>query len=298
MKIEDIHAFTTFVKLQSTSVAAQQLGISQPAVTRRIQNLEHACAVQLFDRQSRPLKLTQIGHDIYAQCCVIEQEIEQLKKMIRLQQQQASTLHLGIPNSFSEIGLLDIIHQLKRDYPQIQLELTAGWGSELLLKLQQGQLDVIISSVPDLKAIPKQYPLKIMGNLSVRPIISKALYRAGLSRLEDLQQLGWILNTEGCGFRHTLTQKLEDQQQQLKLNVEVAGSKLQLELISQGLGAGFAPIEIIQGDTNFTQLEVLDVPALNLDLVVVYAQHPELSPVQQEAAEVIAAIFQAQLNLA
>lgn len=296
MKIEDIHAFTSFVKFQSTRLAAQQLGISQPAVTRRIQNLEQVCAVQLFDRQSRPLKLTQMGRDIYAQCCVIEQEMQQLQKMIRLQHQNASKLHLGIPNSFSEIGLINILNQLKRDYPQIELELTAGWGSELLLKLQQGQLDAIISSVPDLKALPQPFPVQMMGSLSVRPIISKALHRAGVSSLDDLQQLGWILNTAGCGFRHALTEKLK--QKQLKLNIEVAGSKLQLELISQGMGAGFAPIEIIQGYADFSQLAILNLPALNLDLVVVYVQHPTLSPVQQAAGEVVVQLFKAQLNLA
>lgn len=40
MKIEDIEAFVCFVNVQSTSLAAQKLGISQPAITRRIQNLE------------------------------------------------------------------------------------------------------------------------------------------------------------------------------------------------------------------------------------------------------------------
>ncbi|MDO7192617.1 LysR family transcriptional regulator [Acinetobacter nosocomialis] len=40
MEIEDIESFVCFVNVQSTSLAAQQLGISQPAITRRIQNLE------------------------------------------------------------------------------------------------------------------------------------------------------------------------------------------------------------------------------------------------------------------
>ena len=80
--------------------------------------------------------------------------------------------------------------------------------------------------------------------------------------------------------------------------MDVAGSKIQLELISQGMGAGFAPIEIIQGYADFSQLAILDLPALNLDLVVVYVQHPTLSPVQQAAGEVVAQLFKAQLNLA
>ncbi|ATO21226.1 hypothetical protein BS636_16165 (plasmid) [Acinetobacter sp. LoGeW2-3] len=126
MKIEDIHAFIAFVKLQSTSLTAQQLGITQPAVTRRIQSLEQACSVQLFDRNTRPLKLTAKGREIYEQCCIIEQEFNRLKQIIALQSADSTHLRIGIPNSLSESGIFGMIQDLKKIFPLQKLKLVQG----------------------------------------------------------------------------------------------------------------------------------------------------------------------------
>jgi DNA-binding transcriptional LysR family regulator len=54
MKIDDIEAFVTVVRCQSISAAAQVLELTQPAVTRRIQNFEEALGVVLLDRNTKP----------------------------------------------------------------------------------------------------------------------------------------------------------------------------------------------------------------------------------------------------
>ena len=76
MKLEELEAFTAFVKLQSTSQAALQLGITQPALSRRIQSLEQTIDLKLFDRNTRPLKLTTIGLQVYEQSKKILEETQ------------------------------------------------------------------------------------------------------------------------------------------------------------------------------------------------------------------------------
>lgn len=297
MKIEDIHAFTAFVRLQSTSLTAQHLGITQPAVTRRIQNLEQACAVQLFDRHTRPLKLTAIGREIYGQCCIIEQEFNHLKQLIAQQNNQKNKIRIGIPNSFSDIGLLHILNELKQQFPQIDVELSSGWGRDLLQKLELGQIDGLISSVRDVQHFPTQFPMQIMGTLHVRPIISKKLLQSGVCHLQDVQEIGWILNTEGCGFRQYLTEQLHDQQQELKLKIEVTGAKLQLELVSQGIGVAFMPQEIAQQYENQDRLATLMLPEINLDLLLINAHRADLDYVQAEVFQQVAQYFTSKLQL-
>ena len=171
MKIEDIHAFIAFVKLQSTRLTAQQLGITQPAVTRRIQSLEQACSVQLFDRNTRPLKLTAKGREIYEQCCIIKQEFNRLKQIIALQSVDSTHLRIGIPNSLSESGIFGMIQDLQKDFPSAKIEISTGWSKELLSKLAQNELDGIISTAKEHSVFPKDYFLKIMGTLHIRPVV-------------------------------------------------------------------------------------------------------------------------------
>ena len=297
MKFEDIQAFIAFVQLQSTSLAAEQLGISQPAVTRRIQNLEQACAVQLFDRHTRPLKLTAQGREIYKKCCVIDKEMSSLKHIVVQQNQPKVSLRIGLPNSLLETGVLAILGQLQQEFPHIRLEISSGWGKDLLNKLQNAELDGLIANARQVIDLPKQYQLKIMGNLHIRPMVAKTLAKSGLSTWQDLQELGWVLNNEGCGFRYFLQEKLTQQQQELNLKVEVTGTRLQLDLVKQGIGAGFFAQEFVSQQPQWSELSCINTEVLNLDMLIYHAHREELSEQQVEIFELIMQRFQQNLNL-
>lgn len=68
MKIDDIDAFVAVIRSQSISQAAESLRLTQPAITRRVQNFEEALGVSLLDRNTKPLKPTPMGMRVYEQC--------------------------------------------------------------------------------------------------------------------------------------------------------------------------------------------------------------------------------------
>ena len=297
MKLEDIQAFIAFVQLQSTSLAAEQLGISQPAVTRRIQNLEQVCAVQLFDRQTRPLKLTARGREIYNKCCVIENEVNSLKQVLLQQNQEKISLRIGLPNSLLESGILATLGELKQEFPSAQLEISSGWGKDLLAKLQDGQLDGLIANAKQPHDLPKQYQAKVMGTLHIRPMVNKRLAKAGVSTWQDLQELGWVLNNEGCGFRSFLENKLMQHHQTLNLKVEVIGAGLQLDLVKQSIGAGFFAQELVKHHPHCAELTTIETQELNLDMLVYHAYRDGLSMQQIELFELVMQRFQQKISL-
>jgi len=61
MNTRDIEAFLAVVDTGSIVGAAQRLNLTQPGVTRRVQNLEQNLGIDLLDRQSKPLKPTAAG---------------------------------------------------------------------------------------------------------------------------------------------------------------------------------------------------------------------------------------------
>ena len=75
MKIDEIDAYVTVIRCQSLQQAALSLGLTQPAITRRLQNFEEALGVELLDRNTRPLKATATGRIVYEQCRVIQREL-------------------------------------------------------------------------------------------------------------------------------------------------------------------------------------------------------------------------------
>ncbi len=74
MRIDDIDALLATVQFSSLNQAAEYLGITQSAITRRLQRLEQELNVTLLERQTRPLTLTAAGHRVYEQCLSIKRE--------------------------------------------------------------------------------------------------------------------------------------------------------------------------------------------------------------------------------
>ena len=69
MRIDDIDALLATVQFSSLNQAAEYLGITQSAITRRLQRLEQELNVTLLERQTRPLTLTAAGRAISLRLC-------------------------------------------------------------------------------------------------------------------------------------------------------------------------------------------------------------------------------------
>ncbi|MFP4899548.1 LysR family transcriptional regulator, partial [Paraburkholderia sp. BR14261] len=65
MNTRDLEAFVAVVESGSLVRASERLFLTQPGLTRRVQNLETTLGIELLDRQSKPLKPTAAGNEVY-----------------------------------------------------------------------------------------------------------------------------------------------------------------------------------------------------------------------------------------
>ena len=65
MNTRDLQAFVAVVESESMAKAAEKVFLTQPGLTRRVQNLEAMLDTVLLDRQSKPLKPTATGNEVY-----------------------------------------------------------------------------------------------------------------------------------------------------------------------------------------------------------------------------------------
>ena len=79
MNTHDLLAFVAVVETGSIVAASARLNLTQPGVTRRIQNLEQMLGAQLLDRLSKPLKPTAAGYEAYEQGRRLLRMLEDLK---------------------------------------------------------------------------------------------------------------------------------------------------------------------------------------------------------------------------
>ncbi|MCC7905857.1 LysR family transcriptional regulator, partial [Klebsiella pneumoniae] len=240
MRIDDIDALLATVQFSSLNQAAEYLGITQSAITRRLQRLEQELNVTLLERQTRPLTLTAAGHRVYEQCLSIKRETKKLYSLLDPEGEPRGALRLGVPQSLSEIALPAALSALSQQFPGLSPQITCGWSGQLQRRLENGELDGMLAMGPAQQSFAEGYSGRLLCPLEVVPIVGRRL-NLRASSLRECAERGWILNPDGCGLRAGLIRELQSQGLRLTLNVESAGAQLQIALVAQGLGLGLVP---------------------------------------------------------
>ncbi|HDX8847147.1 TPA: LysR family transcriptional regulator [Klebsiella oxytoca] len=240
MRIDDIDALLATVQFSSLNQAAEYLGITQSAITRRLQRLEQTLNVTLLERQTRPLTLTAAGHRVYEQCLSIKRETKKLYGLLDPEAEPHGILRLGVPQSVAEIALQPALTALRQQFPALRPQVTCGWSGLLQKRLESVELDGVLAMGPEQQRFAEGYGGRLLCPLDIAVIAAKS-WRLHAGALRDCAEKGWVLNPDGCGLRAGLIRELQSQGLRLALNVETAGAQLQISLVAQGLGLGLVP---------------------------------------------------------
>ncbi|MFT4247060.1 MAG: LysR family transcriptional regulator [Pseudomonas sp.] len=259
MKIDEIQAFVSVVQCQSLSVAAETLSLAQPALTRRVQNFEESMGVELLDRSTKPLRPNPTGLRVYEQCRAVLRQVEQLRALVSDDAEPSGPLRLGVPQSTGELFLLNALHELRDAHPELNIRVSTGWGSVLGTRLENGELDAAAVLAPASAAFPDGVVSVALTKMQLHVVAARGSVPARPQPLGEIQQHGWVLNPDGCGFRAGLQRALADLGLPLVINMETFGVELQLGLVADGLGLGLVPAPMLQHSRYRDRLEVIAV---------------------------------------
>lgn len=271
MKIDDIRAFVAVIRCQSISLAADTLQLTQPAITRRVQNFEEALGAELLDRNTKPLRPTPIGLRVYEQCRAVLREMDVLSELVAQDALPSGALRLGVPQSISDAVLLSSLNALRGIYTELKAQVSTGWGTHLLSRVEHGELDAAVVLFPAGKVFPEGVSSRSLGKMSLVVVAPKGSMSKRNYRLADCYQQGWILNPDGCGFRAGLQRVLASQGLNFQINMETFGTELQLGLVANGQGLGLVPKPLLDNSKYKDELDIVPIsdfkPLLDLWLI-------------------------------
>lgn len=259
MKIDDMDAFVSVVRCQSISLAADALQLTQPAITRRTQNFEKDLGVILLDRNTKPLKPTPLGMRVYEQCKAVIREIDSLRELVGAAGPTGGALRLGVPQTIGDAVLLHALQDIRGAYPDLRTQVVNGWGSHLLAKMENGELDAAAALFPAGKIFPEGITGQSIGRMPLLVVAARDAQHKRTCKLADCYRQGWVLNPDGCGFRAGLQRALSEQGLSLHINLETFGTELQLGLVANGMGLGLVPQPILEKSQHREHLEVISV---------------------------------------
>lgn len=127
VKIHQIRAFVEVARQGSIRGASRMLNMSQPALSKSIQELEEGLAAQLFFRRSKGVTLTDAGESFYQHASLILEELRAAQEDIRQRQGQlAGQINIGMGASISRSLMPAVISRFHQQHPQVKVRIMEG----------------------------------------------------------------------------------------------------------------------------------------------------------------------------
>jgi DNA-binding transcriptional LysR family regulator len=178
--------FRVIARHEHMGRAAEELGLSDSALSRSIARLERSCGAELFDRVGRGLRLNHYGRALLKRVDRALSEIDDGEREIReMVQANRSTIRLGFVASLGVHHVPDAVMAFTREHPTAHVALRQGSGNALLAALLAGEIDVYLGTGYDAHAsiawrplwrehlvalLPRTHPLSAQSWLDVRDI--------------------------------------------------------------------------------------------------------------------------------
>lgn len=149
MTLNELRYIVAVQQTGSFRKAAEKVFVTQPALSLAIQKLEDELGVQIFERSRTQVSLTPVGEQIVAQAQVVLNEVTQIHDIANQGKDQlAGSLKLGAIYTVGPYLLPQLIPVLKKNAPNLTLEMEENLTANLREQLIKGNLDVIIIALP------------------------------------------------------------------------------------------------------------------------------------------------------
>ena len=260
--------FYTVAKTKSFSESSRTLHISQPAISKHIQNLEYELNTLLFFRTNRGIELTPEAKAllIYVEkawnfLMLGEKQLQESKELLK------GKVSIGVPTFISVYFLKDYVKKFMHEHPNIVIKM-ANHDDEILFNLlRQHTLDLLI--VPANNNIPKELKtIPLTKEQYCFAYSSEKIGSLSISSLVELTAHPLILPVKTAYSRKKIEEFLNNKGISVDPIMELESSEMILNYITEGLGIGYILKNIAIKNPNLTIIPFQeDLPTETITLV-------------------------------
>ncbi len=224
--------------------AADELHLTQPAVTSQIRSLEESMGIALFDRIGREISLTLAGATLLPYVRKIEAITnDAVAALMPFGGQEGVEVSIGASHTIAVYLLPQLLPRLLHEWPKLQIHVVGGSTNDVLQALTKHQIGIALIEAPahrpDLKIELFEHDELA---LIVRPDHRWA--RKAVVRAAELVQEPILLREVGSGMRQFVEEYLEQNgvlRQQLRISIDTNSTEGVISAVEAGLGIGFVP---------------------------------------------------------
>ena len=264
MDTRQLQAFCAVVEKKSFSQAAEQLGVTQPAVSLQVRALEERVGQTLLDRSGRRVEPTEAGRRLYRSAqrmLVLEEQL--MEEVAADDGRLAGTLSIGASTGPGAHLVPLLLCEFQREHPDLHVALSI-WDTQMVIdRVADRQLEVgVVGALRRHRSLEFEPLVRDQIVLAVPPGHPAA---DGTISVEDLKQETLIVMQEGAGVR----QVVEEELRRAGLRLRGVEPKLELGLqesiksaVAGGYGVSFISKTAIEGELAAGQLAAAQVEGI------------------------------------
>ena len=256
--IRQLQVFASVAKHLSYTRAAEELHLTQPAVSMQIKQLEKSVGLNLFEQIGKKIYLTDAGNvvlehalSITSKLNSIENDLEQLKGI------DGGRLTVCIASTVNYFATR-LLSRFSQAYPAVQISLDVTNRHELLKRLETNEPDLVLMGRPpssaDLNSTAfMDNPLVIIANPH-HPLANEA--NIPIKRLAGEK---FVLREQGSGTRAAMEEMFKEHKIEPKIGTQLSGNESIKQAVEAGLGLALVSFHTVDLELKANRLTTLDV---------------------------------------
>jgi DNA-binding transcriptional LysR family regulator len=281
LNLADVEAFIAVADMRSIAKASARLHLSQPAITRRLQNLEDQLGVKLFDRDSRPMVLTPEGQEAHKHAKTLLASAAELQAAITPGKRMAGDFRLGFSTALGDTLSGAPLDALRGEFPRLHLSVASDESVDLISRIQKRELDAAVILLPEGYNLPSGITGEMLRTDTIAVAVPKGFRFPRGGGLAELAEQSWIVNPPGCSGRRALQSAFDKAGLRLNIALETAGAGLQLALIEGGRGIGAFLISVVKASRFCNSISIIRPADFHPRLSIWTAYHPNSERLKQ-----------------
>jgi len=243
VRMRQVALMLAIEETRTLRAASGRVGLTQPAATKMLHELENAMGQLLFDRVGRGLQVNTAGARVMDYFRSIRGSMESLNRDLReLREGTAGKLSVGSIMAASPGRLTDALLQLKSTYPLLSIDITVDTSDRLLKLLDEGTLDLVIGRM--VRDIALECNFRPIEDERLAVVVSPEHPLAERKKVEfsELMPYPWILQPRGSPMRDVIEREFREHHLKLPDGLIETGSILTtIDMVRRSRCVGVVP---------------------------------------------------------
>ena len=287
MTLHQLKVMLSVAKHLSFSAAANELHISQPAISLHIKLLEEQCGVKLFKNNGKRVEITEVGRKFIDPAKEILSLVENLKTGLRgpSSTKKAESLRIGSSYGQSDLLVNSVLAAFKKARPEVQLFFQTDLSPILESMVQNSEIEFALITKPTYSKSLVYEPFRTERTVATVSRNHPLANKGKLSFEELCREPIVVLKIKGIlSMSEKLVKDIQDQGIEINAVINCESIDALISAVKAGMGIGIFHWKVAEADIIRGDLKIIKIPHLirKITTFIIYHKEHPLSPIAND----------------